>query len=226
MGQVIKVMIVDDHTMVREGFKQLLVSEEDIRVVAEASNGEEALSLAAKSHADVIVLDISMPQMGGLEAISLLLEAAPKAKVIILSMYRKDAFAQEALKAGAFAYILKGDSSDELLTAIRTVSRGQYYFSGQLRASLVSSFIGGAQTSSSGEADRYQNLSDREKQFYHLILKGHSTNSISKLLGISSKTGQKHHTSVVKKLGTSNAMELLQYGIKIGLIDPNILLES
>ncbi len=223
MGQQIKVMIVDDHRMVREGLKQLLLMEEDIKVAAEASDGEEALLLASKMHFDVIVLDISMPNMGGLEAISLLLETAPKAKIIILSMYRKDSFAQEALKAGAFAYILKGDTSDELVTAIRTVSKGQYYFSGQLRSSLVSSFIGGAQPGTSGESDKYQNLSEREKQFFHLMLKGHSTNEISKMLGISSKTGQKHHTGVVKKLGTHSSMELLQYGIKIGLIDPNTL---
>lgn len=226
MGQAIKVMIVDDHAMVREGLKQLLGCEEDIRVVAEASNGEEALQVAVKSHADVIVLDISMPEMGGLEAISLLLDVAPKVKIIILSMYRKESFAQEALKSGAFAYILKGDSSDELVKAIRTVYKGDYYFSGKLRSSLVSSFIGEPQSGSSSESDKYQNLSEREKQFFRLMLKGHSTNDISKLLGISIKTGQKHHTSVVKKLGTNSTMELLKYGIQIGLIDPNTLQDS
>lgn len=226
MGQVIKVMIVDDHAMVREGLKQLLIGEEDIRVVAEASNGEEALRIVRKSHADVIVLDISMPEMGGLEAISLLLEASPKSKIIILSMYRKESFAQEALKSGAYAYILKGDSSGELITAIRTVSKGEYYFSGKLRSSLVSSFIGEPQSRGSAENDKYQSLSERERQFFRLMLKGHSTNDISKMLGISSKTGQKHHTSVVKKLGTNSTMELLKYGIQIGLIDPETLQES
>ena len=226
MKQVIKVMIVDDHKMVREGLKQLLAGEEDIRVVSQASDGEEALRLAEKSHADVIVLDISMPKMGGLEGIGLLLETAPKAKIIILSMYKRDSFAQEALKAGAFAYILKGDSSDELITAIRTVYKGEYYFSGQLRTSLVASFIGGEQKKSSREANKYQSLSEREKQFFHLMLKGHSTNDISKLLRISSKTGQKHHTAVVKKIGTNSSMELLQYGIRLGLIDPNTLQDT
>ena len=226
MGQVIKVMIIDDHEIVREGLKQLLSMEKDIQVVSEASDGDEVLPLAVKSQADVIVLDISMPKMSGLEVIGLLLEAAPKAKIIVLSMYKKESFAQAALKAGALAYVLKGDSSDELIAAIRSVSKGDYYFSAQMRTSLVSAFIGGAQKKSSGDADKYQSLSEREKQFFHLMLKGHSTNDISKLLGISIKTGQKHHTAVVKKFGTNSSMELLKYGLKIGLVDPNTLQDT
>ena len=162
-----------------------------------------------------------MPGMGGLEAIPLLKKVAPKAKIIILSMYGKETFAKEALKSGASAYLLKGDSCEELTIAIRTVHKGGHYFSEQLREILVTSFVGEKNTQQVSKDTRYQMLSDREKQFFRLMMMGHSTNEISEVMEISPKTGQKHRTNIVKKLGMSSPVDLLKYAIRIGLVDPN-----
>jgi len=223
MDKPIRVLIVDDHAMVRNGLRQLLSTETDIKVIAEAANGEEALLISRKIVPDVIILDVSMPKLGGLESIALLRETCKECKIVILSMYSSQSLAQEALKAGASAYILKGDDSDELLTAIRCVHRGGFHFSNQLQSALVSNYIGKTNSSCTPEQHTYDKLSEREKQYFRLMVTGHSNSETSRLLKISPKTGQKHHTSIVKKIGISNPMAMLKFAIKTGVVDPATL---
>jgi len=223
MDRPIKVLIVDDHAIVRDGLRQLLATQNDVKVIGEAANGEEALLIARKIVPDVILLDISMPKLGGLESISLLRSVNPDSKVIILSMYSNESLAQETLKAGASGYILKGDNSDELIAAIRCAHRGGYHFSPQLQSVLVSSYIGESGHQCSMEMEKYQALSEREREYFRLMVNGHSNREISKLLDISPKTGQKHHTSITKKIGISNPMALLKFAIKAGIVDPAAL---
>ncbi len=222
MNKPIEVVIVDDHAMVREGLKQMLAAEDQIAVVGEAGNGKDALQIVSRMKPDVVVLDISMPEMGGLEVISALNKRSPEIRIVVLSMHGKETLAQEALRSGASAYILKGDSGDELVAGICAVHRGDYYFSAQLRPALVSSYIGGSNKNLSEDQRKYQSLTEREQQFFRLMLKGTSTAIISEELGISYKTGQKHKTNVIKKLDVSTSMDMVKLAMRLGLIDPDM----
>jgi len=226
MLKQIRVVIVDDHAMVREGLKKILASDASIDVVGEAGDGNEGITIIGKMRPDVVVLDLSMPDTGGLEVIASLRKVSPKTKIVILSMHGKEALAQEALRAGASAYILKGDSGDEAITAIHSVHKGNYYFSAQLREAMVFTYIGQNQPRLSREEVKFQTLSEREREFFLLMLAGNTTAEISQLMGVSHKTGQKHRTSIVKKLGTGNPMELIRLAIKLGLYDLHLLESS
>ena len=217
----IKVLIVDDHQMVRAGLRQLLATESDIEVIAEAGDGIEGLELAKKLRPDVAVFDVAMPQMGGLEAIALLQQAAPQVKVVILSMFSKEEFAQEALKAGAHAYVLKGAPSSDLLDAIRAAKEGRYFFSTDVHAKVIKTYAHRPRILAN-DATGYHQLSEREKQTFRLLIEGNTTAQIANILCISQKTSEKHRTSVVKKLGISNPVEWMKYAIKIGLVDPEV----
>ena len=216
----IKVLIVDDHTMVRTGLRQLLDEEEDIEVVGEASDGIEGLELAQTLVPDVAVFDVAMPRMGGLEATRLVHQSVPQVKIVILSMFSKESFALEALQRGAFAYILKGGPARDLLEAIRAAYEGRYYFSEDIHAEVIKSYVQRRQPGKR-DATGYDLLTDREKQVFKLILEGYSITAIAEKLDIGHKTAEKHRTTLSKKLGMSNPVEMIKYAVKIGLIDPD-----
>jgi two-component system response regulator NreC len=216
----IRVLIVDDHDMVRSGMRLLLDSEHDIKVVGEAGDGIEGLKMAKELRPDVAVLDVAMPRLGGLEMLGLLKVSLPQVKVVILSMYSKESFAHEALQAGAYAYVLKGAPSNDLLEAIRYANLGRYYFSKEVHSKLVESYVTSRQEKPVG-TNGYHQLSDREKQVFRLLIDGNSTADVAELLCISIKTAEKHRTSINKKLGTSNPVEMMKYAIRTGLVDPD-----
>ena len=216
----IKVLIVDDHEMVRTGLRHLLEAESDIQVVGEANDGVEGLKMAKKLLPDVAVFDVAMPKMGGLEAISLLQKGFPQIKIVVLSMFSKESFAQEALQAGAHAYILKGAPGSDLLEGIRAAHEGRYFFSQEVHAKVVKGYTHQKQ-GQEAEAKGYNLLSEREKQVFRLLIEGNSSATIAKMLCISIKTAEKHRTSLTKKLGVSNPVELMKYAIRHGLVDPD-----
>lgn len=216
----IKVLIVDDHEMVRDGLRHLLESESDIEVVGEASDGLEGLELAQKLQPDVAVFDVAMPKMGGLEAIAQLHRKTPKVKSLVLSMFGKESFAHEALKAGAHGYVLKGAPSNDLLEAIRTAYEDRYFFSQEVHARMISSYVG-RQRGQETESSRYDQLSEREKQVFRLLIDGNSSAEIARMLEISIKTAEKHRTNLGKKLDLSTPLEMMKYAIRIGLVDPD-----
>lgn len=226
METPIKVVIVDDHAIVREGLKKMLAVDGRIEVIGEAEDGLSGLEVIGKLKPDVVVLDISMPKMGGIEVIASVADHSPDSRVVILSMHGKESLAQEALRAGAFGYILKGDNGEELIAAICAAARGEYYFSAQLRAALVSSYIGAPVVKLSDDEKKFRSLSEREQQYFWLMLRGESTLEISKSLKISHKTAQKHRTSVVKKLGVSNPVEMIKLAVRLDLIDPTSFKDS
>ena len=223
MSKKIKILLVDDHSIVRHGLAKLLNTEDDLVVIGDSDNGAEGIELAEKLQPDIMIIDIAMPGMSGLETIPIVKQISPETKIIVLSMYCKEPFAQEALKAGASAYLLKGDNSEELVVAIKTVASGGHYFSERLRKILISTFVGDDANSQQLEINRYQKLSDRERQFFRLMMTGYSTQKISDLMGISYKTAQKHRTNVAKKLGTNSPVELHKYAIRIGVVDTEML---
>lgn len=216
---MIRILIIDDHTMVRAGLRQLLETEPEFDVVGEASDGIEGLGLCRELKPDVVVLDVAMPKMGGLETIGLIRQSTPETKVIILTMFSKESLAHEALRAGASAYILKGAPSDDLLKAIHAVSAGRYFFSEEMHAAVIGSYV--QQRRAQEEKTGYHALSEREQQVFRLLIEGNSTAEIADILCVSTKTAEKHRASVVKKLAISSPVEMMKYAIRIGLIDPD-----
>ena len=217
----IKVIIADDHTLLREGLKLLLESQQDMTVVGEADNGVVALEQVRAAHPDVLLLDIAMPRMTGLETISLVQQTSPQTQIVMLSCYAKEAYVHQALKAGALGYVVKGDPSSEMLKAIRTVAKGQYFISSQVHDAVISSYLGSTRESRA-EHNEFSQLSDREKQVFHLLIQGNSSIEIGNILFISPKTVDKHRSSIARKIDTSNPVQMVQYAIRNGIFDPSV----
>ena len=216
----IRVLIADDHAIVRDGLKQLLGSQADMEAVGEAENGREALEKVKALHPDVIVLDIAMPHLSGLEAIGLIREAVPGTQVVVLSMHAKETYVQQTLAAGALGYVLKASPSTDILEAIRAAGRGEYFLSSRLKAEVIGKYLKNRQSIPALRG--YDLLSEREQQVFRLVAQGHSTGQIADILCVSPKTVEKHRTSLMNKLGVHDRLELLKYAIKIGVVDPEL----
>lgn len=217
--KTIKVLIADDHPVVREGLRLFLETQSNIRVAGEARDGEEALDLARKLRPDVVLLDIAMPRMNGLDAVKLIHEAVPETGIVILSMYANEAYIHRVLEAGALGYALKGAPSEEVLAAIWAVHEGKYYLSPQLQADVIGAYIQRRQKEV--PAGGYELLSERERQVFRLLVEGNSTSQIARILCLGPKTAEKHRSNIVKKLGVSNPIDMVKYAVRIGILDPN-----
>jgi len=217
----LKVVIADDHALVREGLKMLIQSQTDMIVVDEAEDGFSAVEMVRASHPDVLLLDIAMPRMTGLETIALVKQASPKTQIVILSRYEKEAYVHNALKAGALGYVVKGEAASEMLEAIRTVVQGHFYLSSQVHDSVISSYLDSVRKPPAKQDD-FNQLSEREQQVFHLLIQGNSSHEIGKILFISSKTVDKHRASIARKIGIDNPVKMVQYAIRNGIVDPSI----
>jgi two-component system response regulator NreC len=216
----IKVLIADDHAIVREGLRQLLNGQTDMVVAGEAEDGRQALEKVKSLHPDVILLDIAMPHLSGLEVISLIREAAPETQVVVLSMHSKETYVQQVLSSGALGYVLKASPSTDILEAIRMAHRNEYFLSSRLKAEVIGKYL---KTKRSAPALRgYDLLTEREQQVFRLVAQGHSTSRIADILCVSPKTVEKHRTSLMNKLVVHDRLELLKYAIKIGIVDPEL----
>jgi DNA-binding NarL/FixJ family response regulator len=216
----IRVLIADDHAIVREGLRQLLNGQTDMEVAGEAEDGRQALEKVKSLHPDVILLDIAMPHLSGLEVISLIREAAPETQVVVLSMHSKETYVQQVLSSGALGYVLKASPSTDILEAIRMAHRDEYFLSSRLKAEVIGNYL---KTKRSAPALRgYDLLTEREQQVFRLVAQGHSTSRIADILCVSPKTVEKHRTSLMNKLGVHDRLELLKYAIKVGIVDPEL----
>jgi DNA-binding NarL/FixJ family response regulator len=213
---VISVLIADDHGIVREGLRRLLESEADIEVCAEASDGREALELAEKHEADLVILDITMPRLGGLETLERLRAEHPGVKVILLSMHGDPHFIQSAVALGVDGYILKNGRASEVISAVRAVMKGGSYFSPPVAREIVEQ----VRSPKRGAGEPFTTLSAREREVLHLIAEGLSAKEIARDLGISTKTVEAHRTSLMRKLGARKATELVRYALRHGLVEP------
>ena len=210
----ISVLIADDHTIVRSGVRLLLEAETDIRVVGEALNGREALELAESLQPDVVLMDITMPEMDGLEATKEIKTRFPQINVLVLTMHRSDEYFFEMLKAGASGYILKGAKTSELIDAVRIVQQGEIFLYPSMTQKLVQGYIQLAEWDNEDEPS----LSPREKEILRLLAEGYSNKEIAEKLVISPSTVHSHRGNLMDKLGLGNRRELIQYARKRGLI--------
>jgi two-component system response regulator NreC len=214
MADQISVLIADDHTIVRSGVRLLLEAESDIRVVGEAFNGREALELAESLQPDVVLMDITMPEMDGLEATKQLKTRFPHINVLVLTMHRSDEYFFEMLKSGASGYILKGAKTSELINAVRIVQGGEVFLYPSMTQKLVQGYLQLADLDNEGEPS----LSPREKEIFRLLAEGYSNREIAETLVISPSTVHSHRGNLMDKLGLGNRRELIQYARKRGLI--------
>jgi two-component system response regulator NreC len=211
----IHVLIVDDHTLVRSGLRLLLEAENDVLVDDEAGDAEQAIRLARLHKPDVILLDVVMPGRSGLDAAPDILAAAPKAKILVLSMQDDPSYVRQAFTAGATGYLLKEAADDELVQAVREVAGGGRYVHPALGARLAAAE---AEARARAEADP---LSEREREVLRLLALGHTNQEIAKLLFISVRTAETHRAHVMQKLRLSTRAELVRHALQQGLLEPD-----
>ncbi len=211
----VTVLLADDHPIVRQGLRHLLEAEPDVKIVGEASGGLQAVQLAEKFMPNVLIVDMMMPDLNGLEVLRQVKERSPATCSIVLSMQSADVYVVEALKAGALGYVLKETGPSELVNAVQQVIRGQRYLSPRLSERLIDVLI---QTGKGGTPDPYQTLTNREREVLQMASEGLTTSDIAKRLSISPRTVELHRGKMMNKLGLHNQTELIRYALKRGIL--------
>jgi DNA-binding NarL/FixJ family response regulator len=217
MKDTIKIILADDHRIFRKGLKSLLSEKENIEVLAEADNGDEALEAARKYKPEIVVMDIAMPKMDGIEATRQIRERFPDTEVVVLSMHAKKAYIDQVLKAGAKGYVLKDSDEENLLSAIETVHNGGYYLDSPIADQVLSDYF--SDKSKRDLKKQSDPLSEREREVLRLLAEGHSNQEVADTLYISRKTVENHRANIVRKTGIQGQVGLTKYAARIGLID-------
>lgn len=214
----IRILIVDDHTLVRDGIRALLELVADIEVVGEAANGKEALEKVEQLLPDVVLMDLAMPIMGGLEATRRIRKQFPQTKVLALTQYDDSDYVIPVIEAGARGFVTKMAAFSELASAIQAVYRGESFLSPSAAAALVQEYQQKANVE--GEKDLYQQLTDREREVLKLVVEGHTAREIADILVVSPKTVEWYKTSLMGKLNIHNKTELIKFALRKGIIAP------
>lgn len=212
----IRVLIAEDHAIVRKGLVSILEGEQDIEVIGEASDGREAVKLASELKPDLVVMDISMPSLNGLDAARQIIKAKEDVRVLMLSMHQSDAYVFEVLRAGVSGYVVKHESPDELIKAIRTVYAGKIYLSPGVAGTVVKEYLEHAQAN---RKDDKSQLTAREREILQLIAEGNSNRKISETLFVSVKTVEAHRAHILDKLKLHSTADLTRYAIRSGIIE-------
>ena len=209
-----RILIVDDHGIVREGLKSLLQNQSDMEVVGEGEDGQIAVELAEQLSPDMVIMDMSMPNLNGIEATRLILQHSPNIKVIILSMHSDRHIVKETLEAGASAYVLKSNLFDEMLRALETVAEGGRYLSPRITDVVIDDYVSKL---TEGESAKTLKLTSRERQIVQLVAEGKTIKEIARILHISPKTADSNRRQIMNKLDFSSVAELTKYAIREGL---------
>ena len=217
--ETIRVLLADDHTIVRKGLRSLLDEEPNINVIAEAEDGREAVEKALELLPDVVVMDISMPLVNGLEATRTILRQNPQIKIIVLTVHTDSEYIFQILNAGSSGYLVKNSAPEELVTAIHAVHQGGSYLSPSISKKVVNRFV--EQNKELISEDSYSTLTNREREILQLIAEGYSTREVAESLHISVKTAETHRANMMAKLDLSNMVDLMKYAIRRGIIDLN-----
>jgi len=210
-GTRTRVIIVDDHTMVRAGIRRVLESAKDVEVIGEADSAEDAINLYTNLNPDVLITDLSMPGIGGLEGIQRILKRAPEAKILVLSMHEDVVYPTRAIQAGAKGYLSKRTAPDALLRAVREIMRGQVFLERDVAQKIALHGI-------AGSSDPFRELSEREFEVFRMLAEGKAVNDIAESLFLSPKTVGTYQTRIMQKLGVQNAAGLVRLAIRKGVI--------
>ncbi|PKL39528.1 MAG: DNA-binding response regulator [Spirochaetae bacterium HGW-Spirochaetae-1] len=217
-----KIFLADDHSILRDGLKLILNAEEDFEIVGESGDGREALEMIEKKKPDIVVLDISMPAMSGIEIARHLRRFVPGTKILILSRHDKEEYVKQLLQYGVHGYILKDDASDELIKAIREIFKGNIYLSPRIASNLITEFIMTGvppRSEKTGDTSSFDILSPREREILKLIAEGGNSREIGTVLRISPQTVKTHRVNIMKKLNIHKVNDLVAYAIKNGFVE-------
>ena len=210
--RVIRVMLADDHTIVRQGLKLILSANPDLQVVGEAANGREAVELAAKVKPDIVLMDVAMPELNGIEATRRMVQENSRIRVLVLSMHKEPVYIREILRAGARGYILKDAIDTELVNAVRSVARGDGYISPAISGALLNDYR-------QNVTDPIDLLSSREREVLQLIAEGKTNKEVATRLNLSVYTVDSHRGKIMEKLNLHSTGELVRFAMKHGLVD-------
>ncbi|MDH7487845.1 MAG: response regulator transcription factor [Anaerolineae bacterium] len=216
---MIRVILVEDHHLVRQGIRALLEKVQDIQIIGEAADGREAVELVQRLAPDVVVMDIAMPRLDGIQAIAQVQALTVNTQVIVLSMYDDEILVRQALQSGARGYLLKSSVAEELVLAIRAASRGETYLSPSIAGCVVGEFLKRKAGEPSTLADR---LTPREREVLQLIAEGHTNTGIAHMLKVSARTVERHRANLMSKLEADNVADLLRTAIQHRLIFPDL----
>ena len=211
-----RVLIVEDHTLLRAGLRALLSQDPSIEIVGEADNGRDAVRAVGQLAPHLVLMDLSMPGMNGIEAITDLKRRYPETRVLVLTIHKTDEYIHEALRVGADGYLLKDATPDELRVAIHTVLNGKTYLSPDISSNVIIGYLGAGKASSASSA--WETLTHREREILKLVAEGHPNKYVADYLCLSVKTVEKHRSNLMKKLNLHNASMLTAYAIEKGLI--------
>lgn len=214
-----RVLLADDHAVVRSGLRTLLESQPGLEVCGEATTGVEALEFVKKGKPDLVLLDLTMPEMNGLEAARLIREQSPETEVLVLSMHFSEEIARDVLRSGARGYVLKSDANLELVSAVHSVRQGKAFFTGRLASSMAESFIQGVGAGQEGLLPGTP-LTQREVEIMQLLAEGKSNKEVAAALGVSTRTVESHRNHIMHKMGFTSFSELVRFAIRNNLVAP------
>jgi len=220
MRMPIKIMIADDHTIVRQGLARLLEDQPDLKIVGQATNGRIAIEKAQELRPDVIIMDIAMPLMNGIEAAKRIRKDLPNTKILILSMYSHEHYIHELLETGISGYLLKDSSGRDIINAIHAAMKDETFLSPSISKKVVDTYL--SPRKSLSREDRFKQLSNREREVFQLIAEGHSTRRIAEMLCVTISTIKSHKSKIMEKLGIYNPVHLIHFAIQLGLVDPDL----
>jgi two-component system response regulator NreC len=212
----LRIVLADDHTLFRQGLRRVLEEQAGWQVVAEASDGAEAVRLAQEHEPQIVILDIAMPRLNGVDATRQIARRLPEVRVLIVSMYSDDLYITQALQAGAHGFILKDSADADLVRAVRDLAGGKSYFSPAVTKVVLNDYV--RHLADRGVTDRFDALSEREREVFQLIAEGHSNKEIAGLLNVSPGTVETHRARIMEKLDVHSAAEIVLYAVRKGVI--------
>ena len=215
MGRI-RILLADDHTVVRQGLRKLLEERPDWEVIAEAGDGREAVRLTEQHKPDVAILDVAMPLLNGIEATRQITRRVPATRVLVLSMHADEAYVTQILQAGATGYLLKDSADVDLLKAVGEAAQGRSFFSPAIARVMLDDYV--RQLADKGVTDRYETLSEREREIFQLIAEAKTNKEIAALLNVSPSTVETHRAHIMEKLDLHSAAEIVLYAVRRGVI--------
>ena len=217
-ARLVRVLLADDHEVLRRGLRQIIEDQPGWTVCGEAGTGREAVELAMQEKPDVAVVDISMPELNGLEATRQIRKASPRTEVLVFTMHENESLVREVLSAGARGYLMKSDAAQHIVAAIEALSKHKPFFTSNVSETLLEGFLRAGTRTDAG-ADR-ETITPREREIIQLLAEGHSNKAVAAKLGISVKTAETHRATIMRKLGASSVVEIVRYAIRNGIAQP------